>query len=413
MATYVRAGLPHDAEQNFVGSLAGAIDQADLLACFAPRPLLVGAASYDFFPVEATEQTIEEARLIYAAFGAAGKIDLAVDDDRHWYTDVLRERAVRFFTGELGGEAWYERREIPTLQPERLWCSPTGQLYRDRPGALTVFDLNRAFLAERRRPAPATPAEAGERLAAALAWPVAPEALPIRPRYFAAVEGDGYSVQQFFFFSAPDLAVAGVMLRPADERADACTWLALLPDGTASDEAALGECVALVRQGNRVCIFDPRGRGAVQSHPTQGRHADSYLSFEAYNNYLTMLFDGSTVAERAFDVARAVEFLARHEPTPGGMALRGHGIAALWGYLAAALDERVRVVHLTGMLPSWREVVETRLYDARAINASAVIPGVLQHFDLPDLEQCFAGRELRIEAPLDVAARPEQLPLGP
>ena len=45
MAAYVRAGLPHDAEQNFVGSLAGAIDHADLLACFAPRPLLVGAVT--------------------------------------------------------------------------------------------------------------------------------------------------------------------------------------------------------------------------------------------------------------------------------------------------------------------------------------------------------------------------------
>jgi dienelactone hydrolase len=415
LATCVRAGLPHDAEQNYVGSLAGAIDHADILACFAPRPLLVAAVSYDFFPIEATEGTVAEARHVYAALGAADKIALTVDDDRHWYTDVLRERAVRFFTGELAGESWYERRDIPTLPLEALWCSPTGQLHRDRRGLRTVFDLNREFLAARRRPAPQTAAEARSRLAAALAWPAPPAALPIRPRYFPPAAGDGFTAQRFFFFAEPEIAVAGTMLRPAGERPDARRWLVLLPDGTASDDEALAASgvLALVRAGDRVCLFDPRGRGAVRSHPTQGRGVDGWLGFEAFNNYLEMLLDGSTVASRVFDAARAVEFLVRHEGTPGGLGLVGRGAAALWGYLAAALDERIGTVRLTGMLPSGTAIVETRLFDSEAINASVVIPGVLQQFDLPDLEVCFAGREISIQAPLRVAALPEQLPLKP
>ena len=40
------------------------------------------------------------------------------------------------------------------------------------------------------------------------------------------------------------------------------------------------------------------------------------------------------------------------------------------------------------------------------------LPGVLQHLDLPDLRQCFAGRELVLDSPLPVAALPEQLPLS-
>jgi hypothetical protein len=123
-----------------------------------------------------------------------------------------------------------------------------------------------------------------------------------------------------------------------------------------------------------------------------------------------MLFDGSTVAERVFDVARAIEFVARHEATPGGIALRAHGPAALWGYLAAALDPRAGSVHLTARLPSWGEVVDTRLFDPQTVTAALAVPGVLQHLDLPDLEPLFEGRELRVEAPLPVAARPEQVP---
>jgi hypothetical protein len=83
----------------------------------------------------------------------------------------------------------------------------------------------------------------------------------------------------------------------------------------------------------------------------------------------------------------------------------------LWGYLAGALDERIRVAHFTGMLPSWEAVVETRIFDSEAVTAAMALPGVLQHLDIPDLRQCFAGRELIVDAPLRVEAPPERLPL--
>lgn len=57
--------------------------------------------------------------------------------------------------------------------------------------------------------------------------------------------------------------------------------------------------------------------------------------------------------------------------------------------------------------------METRLYAEGAITAAGVVHGVLQHLDLPDLRQCFVGREFRIELALRVAATPEQLPLSP
>ena len=412
-ATYFRAGLPHDAEQNYVGSLAGAIEQVDLLASFAPKPLLVAAVAYDFFPIEATERTVEEARAVYRLLGAADQIRLAVDDDRHWYTDPLREAAVCFFTAALAGQERYEQCDIPTLPEQDLWCSPTGQLYRDRPQPRMVFDLNRDFLAARRRPAPPNVEEARIRLAAVLEWPAAPHEAALRPRYFAETSGDGFTAQRFFFFSEPEVAVAGTMLRPDNEKEGSPTWLVVLPEGTSSDDAALEATGVseLLRSGQRVCLFDVRGRGAVQSHPTQGRPA-SPLGFEAYNAYLEMLFDSSTIAWRVFDIARAAEFLLQREAPSGRLALRAHGDAALWGYLAAALDERFQEVRLTGMLPSWAEIVETRLYDPRAITAACVSPGVLHDFDLPDLQVCFAGRTLSIEDPLRVVALPEHLPLS-
>ena len=243
------------------------------------------------------------------------------------------------------------------------------------------------------------------------------DAMAIRPRYFNPTEGDGYTAQQVYFFSEPQVCVAGTLLRPpaGQRKSNGHTWLVLLPHGTASSDEALEEAKALARGGETAFVFDPRGRGAVKCVPlTIYAPYDSWLGQEGWTSYVEMMLGRSTLAARVYDVRRAISFLEQFEGAGAAgnpVAARGHSIAALWGYLAAALDERVRVTHVTGMLPSWGEVVETRLYDSTLITAAMVIPGVLQHLDLPDLTQCFAGRELVVDTPLRVAALPEQLPL--
>jgi hypothetical protein len=209
-----RTGQVLDAEMTQAGTLANGIDHANLLLGFAPKPLLVGAAAYDFFPIEATEESVEEARRLYALLGAEDRLGLVVDDNRHSFTDGLREAAVRFFTRELTGEERYERREIPTLPERELWCSPTGQLYRDRPGLRGIYELNRDFLNARPRTMPTSAEDAAARLTRALGPMPAVDATPIRPRYFAPKEGDGYTAQQVYFWSEPGVAVAGTLLRP-------------------------------------------------------------------------------------------------------------------------------------------------------------------------------------------------------
>ena len=67
------------------------IDHADLLAGFAPRPLLVGGAAYDYFPIEGTEHAFQEARRLYALQGAADRIRLAVGG----HLPLLRPRPAR------------------------------------------------------------------------------------------------------------------------------------------------------------------------------------------------------------------------------------------------------------------------------------------------------------------------------
>jgi cephalosporin-C deacetylase-like acetyl esterase len=417
---FFRTGQTLDSELCFAASLAAGIDHADLLAGFAPKPLLVGAAAYDYFPVEGTEHAFQEARRLYALQDAADRIRLTVGRHLHSFGPDLREAAVRFFTRELAGEERYQRRELPPLPEEDLVCSATGQVYLDRPDGRGIYHLNRDFLAAHRRTPPASAPEAAARLLRALGPVPALDATPIRPRYFAPrreppVEpAAGVSTQQVYFWSEPGVAVAGTLLRPpGPPAAGGPAWLVLLPHGTASPVEDLADAIDLARGGALVLVFDPRGRGAVRVVPlTDYAPYDTLQGPEAWTNYVEILTGHTTLASRVYDVRRAVSFLEHFEGAAGRVAIRGHGIAALWGYLAAALDERIRAAHLTGMLPSWEELVETRLFNSEVITAAMALPGVLQQLDLPDLRQCFAGRELVLDSPLPVAAPPEQLPLS-
>ena len=82
-----------------------------------------------------------------------------------------------------------------------------------------------------------------------------------------------------------------------------------------------------------------------------------------------------------------------------------HAGTFYWLAQHVELDEPCTLVHFDAHSDA------SGIFDSDKITSAMILPGVLQHLDLPDLRQCFAGRELVVEAPLRVAALPEQLPL--
>ena len=77
--------------------------------------------------------------------------------------------------------------------------------------------------------------------------------------------------------------------------------------------------------------------------------------------------------------------------------LAGCGWGGMVGALVALLDERVRQVTLKQVPLSWSEMAETRMNEWRQ---SAMLPDVLNHFDLPDVYRALQRKGLRIIQPL-------------
>ena len=157
--------------------------------------------------------------------------------------------------------------------------------------------------------------------------------------------------------------------------------------GGQEDAARVPQVRALTRKKIPLVVADPRGLG--QSMPRTcgaGDFLSAYGSDYLYACAGEMLGE-SYLGRRVFDIMRTVDFLRASGATR--VDLVGRGIGATIVAFAALLHRsrpRVRLIHY---LPSF----ETLTRDpAPAWPLSAMLRGVLKHFDLPDVYRALGPR---------------------
>ncbi|MBX3012327.1 MAG: acetylxylan esterase [Caldilineaceae bacterium] len=397
LASYLKSGQPQDSEQVVRGCLVDGPDHDDYLTLMAPKPVLVGAAAYDFFPIEGTHEAVARAKAIYQLYGAEDRVALTVAAHGHAYSPQLREAAVNWFRQHLQGTAPdFRTGQIDLLPPEALWCTATGHVLAQWPGSRTVFELNQAWLKMhgwQRQPvtAPAALSAHVQAMRAAvprvLGMDLHQRTAPIYPRVIWQGEIHGYAAEKIFFLSEPEIVITGVLLHPKGTAVQ--TDLVILAQGTAELAAQLPRLQALLAANHRVFVSDVRGVGAVQTRTVTASappHDTEYkLACDA------MMLKRSTLGMRVFDVLRAYDYLrSRADVTAIGIV--GVESGAIFAYFAAALEPGMTALTFDQLLFSYQDLVETRLYDRQRYNLSVMAWGILQHFDLVDLLPCLAPR---------------------
>ncbi|MHC4580098.1 MAG: alpha/beta hydrolase family protein, partial [Planctomycetota bacterium] len=155
---------PQDAEQNIYGQIAFGMDHADYLMMRAPTPIMICAATKDFFDISGVWDSFRYAKRLYSRMGYAERIGLLENDATHNYNRLQRESVVRWMA------RWLLKKDEPIAEPnitllsaEEIECSPGGQVML-LDGARSTYDLNRDYeedLAKRRRKLWATKAHTG------------------------------------------------------------------------------------------------------------------------------------------------------------------------------------------------------------------------------------------------------------
>jgi cephalosporin-C deacetylase-like acetyl esterase len=404
-----RAWVTGDAEQNFVGQLPAGLDHADLLRLVAPRPLLVNAARFDYFPIEGTRQSYAEARALYELLGVPDRIALAEADVPHGYHLPLRRATYAWLNRWLGEEdEGDEEPEVAVEPEEQLWCTPTGQVaeqVRER-----VFTLN-LELARRTRPARAWPGKAAElpawqeavREEASRRIAFRPAGVPVQ----AAEWLHGYEgltrLEVVTYRMEEDVVVAGLACLPRQVPPPyrAVLWV----DGEGKDTAVARPVVRrLVAQGHLVLAIDVRGTGETAPRGRGSRGATGLMGAESFLTYESFVAGRPLLGMRVWDVICGLEYLAgRPDVAAGPIALAGWGPGALVALHAAVLNQRPAPVLLAGLLGSYRALVEHERYD---YPVSACVPGVLAAYEVAELAGALAPRPLLVAAPVDQVQQP-------
>lgn len=385
---------PGDAEQNIFRQLPLQLDHPDFIMMKAPRPVLICAATKDFFDINATWEMFRLAKRFYTRMGVPERVDLLENDAEHNYDKTQREGVARWMSRWLlGKDQPIAEPELDLIDEKELWCSPQGQVVL-LDGARSTYDINREYadqLAEQRRELWANSDKtqllrrvrdlAGIRALADLPEPQIETGLP-------APRGAG-AVQKLVIKPERGIALPALLFSSPQDKPGSILFLS---------EKGKEKGEALAKDGASVLAVDLRGVGetspSVESYKGEGLGDDWVDYFRAY------VLGRSYVGMRAEDILVCAHHL---ESLGGPVRLVAEGNVGVSALHAAAMEPQLfESVKLTGSLASWDDVITAKPPQNQLINT---VHGALALYDLPDLAATL-GDKLSVEAPVDAQGTP-------
>lgn len=404
-----------DMEQNLFPAALNGIDNVDLHAAIAPRPLLAGIESYS----ARFDSAADAIRMRYRQLGAEEKFETVAADDPHAWTPKLRRVTTdwfsRWFYGRGGPQ---EEAAFETSRPEDLYCTPNGSLLYSQKGT-TIFSIVASkaaalpsrdgrldtvadLVAHRRR--------VRDELQKLLHYQRQEQ--PLRVRHVATTPREGYRIEKVEFLSEPGIYIPTWVFVPDDRRQLLPTVLYLNDNGVQSDGmeyeggessgSAPGVLDELVRNGHLVIASDVRGIGITRASQMSSLSAGEFgrlFDMDTGMAYAAWSMDLSLLGMRVQDVTRCLDFAMQREGVDKRqLHVIGKGQAALWCLCAAVLDERIPNLICTDGLLSYGTLAQADRY---LYGGDAFVPGILRHFDLPDVAAAVAPRPLALIEPKD------------
>ncbi len=378
--------LPADTEQCPPKALALGLNHEDFLAALAPKPIIILAKEKDYFDARGSEEALGRLKRLYGLLGAEENVTMALGPTYHGYSQENREAMYGWFNGVTGVCDAVAEPELTLEKDETLYCAPRGQVAELE--SRTVFSFTKAK--SEAMGAKRSPLDAGT-----LAKKVA-RTLQLRRRRGAsdyrilrALPSRRYPKAHFTTYAVDtDPGVHALVYRLSQQRHysrppkgydRAVLYVSHhSSDAELRDEPLIGE---LLEAEPASAFFTCDVRGIGESQPNTcgyDQFLKSYGSDYFYAIHAVML-DDPVVGQRTYDVLRVLDWLQACGHREVHLAARGWG--ALPATFAALLAERVVQVTLKNALTSYTAVAESEDY---RWPLSALLPGVLEEFDLPD-----------------------------
>ena len=392
-----------DAEQNIYAQLEFGMDHADYLMMRAPTPILICAATKDFFDIGGTWTSFRYAKRLYTTLGFAERIDLLENDAGHNYNQQAREGVVRWMSRWLRGkDKPIIEPEIKLLSEEEYQCTPDGQVMLLK-GARSAYDLNRKYedeLIEKRNKmwTAANSVEMINKVRKIAGIRRISELPDPKIEKVGTIEREGYSIEKMIIKPEEGIYVTALMFVPSQENKKPAV-LYLHEKGKAANAAPGGPIEKLVKAGRLVVAVDIRGVGETLG--VGQPYFEPYFGSDGQDFYIAYVLGRSYVGMRAEDILIVADLLQQNHPGPISLIAIGHvAIPAL--HTAALEPQLFDSVRLKHPLVSWSNVVQMGKSQDQLVNT---VHGALTVYDLPNLAETL-GDKLTIEEPLNALGKP-------
>ena len=389
-----------DAEQNIYAQLAFGMEHADYMMMRAPLPLLVCAATKDFFDINATWESFRYAKRFYTRLGVPERIALMENDEGHNYNFQQRQAIAHWMKRWLRGE------DEPVIEPaidlipeQQLRCTPKGEVML-MDGAKNAYDINadeeKKLAQQRKKSWEKTDKESLLQKVREVAGIRSLEQLPVPEiEHAGIVRHLSCQVEKLVIKPAEDIYLPALLFKPESVRVTQAA-IYLHQDGKEADAYPGGPIEQLLKEGNIVLAVDVRGSGETQAK-VENYFVQTCLSDDWMDIFSAYLLGQSYVGIRAEDILICARFVAGYIPGSERTAVKlvavgNLGVPALH---AAALESNLfKSITLKRTLVAWSDVVRTPLAKRQLINA---VHGALRIYDLPDLAAALGDKLTAIE----------------
>jgi pimeloyl-ACP methyl ester carboxylesterase len=201
----------------------------------------------------------------------------------------------------------------------------------------------------------------------------------------------GQRIEEIQFESEPGVRIVGWFVAPQDD-APTHPCVLYISNGYADDLVAEPSPFdGIMREHYAMCAIALRGTGLSTPRPPRGGPVFyQQMNLDERFAWANLVLGTSVMGQRVWDILRTMDYLStRLDVDASRIQMIGQEEAGLAALMAAALDRRVRSVLLTRTVVSYMSVVHSTDY---SLPLDWFVPGILQHFDLPDISASITPR---------------------
>jgi len=395
--------LPADTEQCPPRALALGLDHADFLAALAPKPVIVLAKEKDFFDARGAEEAFRRLQRLYGLLGAEENVKLFIGPTAHGYTRENREAMYQWFNRATGISDATVEPKLVIEKDETLRCVPDGQVAGLKSRTVFSFTQEKATVLAGKRgkvdgDALKTAITATLKIPERVGVPDYRILRPVGGRKYPKAHAASYAVET-------EPGVVAVVYRLADEvqvsRPPRGAKRAVLYVSHHSADAELRDdphVAALLAAEPDAAFYACDVRGVGETRPNTCGGPQQFLAPYGSDYFYAIhgvMLDRPYVGQKTFDVLRILDWLASLGHAEVHLAAKGWG--TLPAACAAVLAGGVTQVTLRNAPISYQAIAESETY---SWPLSALAPGVLAAFDLPDCYRALAAKKLKSIDPL-------------